>query len=42
MPSGRRLDNRCALGVIVSTGPSDEVELDGRHCHAFVPLPEGR
>jgi hypothetical protein len=28
--------------VFVGIDPDDEVDLVCKHCHAFIPLPEGR
>jgi hypothetical protein len=41
-PAGRRSDDRGSVGVLMRVDPDDEIDLVCKHCHAFIPLPEGR
>ena len=40
--AGRRPDDSGCVVVFVSVDPDDEVNFFCKHCHAFIPLPEGR
>jgi hypothetical protein len=40
--AGPRADDRRGVRVFVGIDPDDEVDLVCKHCHAFIPLPEGR
>lgn len=40
--AARRLDDRGRVGVFVRVDANDEVNFFCKHCHAFIPLPEGR